>query len=996
MQYFTKKSMLFLLLACFLLLTPSQSLLWAASTGKISGRIVDAETNEPLVGANVIIDGTTMGAAADEDGFYFIINVPPDNYTVKAMMVGYTTIIKQNVRVSVNQTTNVNFEMGEQALEGEAVVVEAERPVIQMDVSSSQKIVTEEAIMNRPLENLEEILSTEVGIDLQANADGTGLLVRGGGLNETDIKVDGLSTRNERNQQPMTNLNLTAIKEIEILTGGFNAEYGDIRSGMVNVITKEGSLNRYSLNADMRVSPPARKHFGPSPYSADGPFWQVYAGADAFNGVTQDMVDQGKYPFTFVGWNKVSQQFLSDPDPNNDLTPQEALEVWKWQHRLREYADKPDYIIDASLSGPIPKTPVAFMLSQRYENLQLVYPFSRNNSISSTTLLKLTTHLTPKMKISLSNNLIYVKGVSGSIYDNTNGVITGSREGTMYGRDAFFWRYIWHDANYNPITTTQYRGGLALNHVLSANTYYDVRLEYTDYTTRQEPIGLRDTTGIKQIGGTWYDEAPFGYVGSQLGSITESYDILGDFLMSGGGRGQDHSRYWGIRFSGDLVTQINNHNEIKTGLSFDYTEFKERREINHSATTQPPDVAPQYWWYYNESPIKLGAYIQDKLEYEGMIANVGIRADYMKPGQAPFNLNPNYIFSNMPYTLQSWRANNNSFAPYTTDESSYKLYWSPRLGISHPVTSTSKIFFNYGHFYQPPVTEQLYLIQPSSSGTVIPNLNAEWPRTIAYELGIEKSMANNFLIHFMGYYKDVSNEIKQQNIVSFNEEMVVHTFNNNVYSDIRGLELKLEKRVGRWWYGWVSLEYMVKSVGYTGRANIFENRQRALEEAEQPDQERGWPVPSVNANLTFRTPSGFGPNVMGVKLFENWRLNFLQQWSDGGKTLLYSDAKILEQRWADVIDYWNTDILLEKQFNFTNKRVTAFMQIKNLFNYKGFPNPLYWNKYVDSLHFPWETGNQKGNDKLGDYKQDYIDLGWNTWSQFVNPRDIFFGLRIQL
>ena len=70
--------------------------------------------------------------------------------------------------------------------------------------------------------------------------------------------------------------------------------------------------------------------------------------------------------------------------------------------------------------------------------------------------------------------------------------------------------------------------------------------------------------------------------------------------------------------------------------------------------------------------------------------------------------------------------------------------------------------------------------------------------------------------------------------------------------------------------------------------------------------------------------------------------------------------------------------------------------MKNLFNYKGFPNPLYWNDYVSSLHFPWEKGSQKGNDKLGEYDKSYIDLGWNTWAQFVNPRDIFFGIRIQM
>jgi len=969
---------------------------FAASKGKISGRVVDAKTGDPLIGANVVVDGTSLGASTDLDGFFFIINVPPDIYSVRAMMIGYATLVQENVKVNINQTTTLNFKLPEEAIEGETVVVEAERPAIQMDVTSSQKIVTEQAIMDRPLDNLEEILGTEVGVALTASTEGSGILVRGGGLNETDITIDGLSTRNERTQQPMTTINLTAVKEIEMLTGGFNAEYGDIRSGMVSVVTKEGSLNRYSTNIDARFSPPARKHFGPSPYSIDGPFWQVYAGPNAYDGVTEEMVNNGQYPFTFVGWNEVARQFLSDPDPNNDMTPQELLEVWKWQHRLIEYADKPDYILDASFSGPVPGTPVAFMLSQRYEKLQLVYPMSRKNSIASTTLLKLTTHLTPQMKLSFNNSLMLVRGVSGSIYDDTNGMITGTREGTDYGRDAFYWRYIWHDANYNPIETIQYRGGLSLNHVLSAKSYYDLHLEFTNYKTNQEPIGLRDTTGIKKIGNKWYDEAPFGYYGSQYGGITEKYDILGDFLMSGGGRGQDHSRYWGIKFSGDFVSQINNNNEIKTGLDVEFTQFKERREINHSATTQPPDVAPWYWWHYDESPVRLGAYIQDKLEYKGMIANIGMRLDYLQPGISPFNLDPNFIFANLPYTLANYQAQGNNFSEDQTSDKSYKLYWSPRLGISHPVTATSKIFFNYGHFYQPPVIDQYYTVQPDARGATLPNVGVEWPKTISYELGIEKSVAANFLIHFMGYYKDVSNQLSQQNIVSFNSENNVSTWANNSYADIRGLELKLEQRVGRWWHGWVSLEYSLKSTGYTGLRYIYENRQLAREQRETTNQDRGWPVPSVIGNITLKTPNSYGPSILGVKMLGNWRFNILQQWSDGGKTLLNPDALLSEQHYVDVIDYWNTDILLEKRFELSNMRFSAFMQVRNLFNYKGFPNPLYWNQYIDSLHFPWETGSQKGNDKLGDYKQDYIDLGWNTWAQFVNPRDIFFGLRIQL
>ncbi len=969
---------------------------WTANTGKISGRVFKKETNEPLIGVNMIIEGTFLGAATDEDGYFVILNVPPGIYTVRARMMGYAILIQENVRVMVNQTTKLDFAMEEEAVQGQTITVVAQRPPVQLDVSSSQTIITAESIQDRPLDNLEEILATEVGIDLDASEDGSGLVIRGGGLEETDIRIDGLSTRNERTQQPVTNLSLTAIKEVEILTGGFTAEYGDVRSGMVSVITNEGSLDRYSLNIDARMSPAARKHFGPSPYGTDGPFWQVYTGANAFSGVTEAMVDDGEYPFTFIGWNEVARQFLADPDPGNDMTPQELLEVWKWQHRIRNYGDKPDYILDASFSGKVPLLPVAFMLSQRYEDLQLVYPFSRNNSIASTTLLKLTSQLSPKMKVTFNNSYMLIKGVSGSIYDDTNGLITGTRQGTEYGQNALFWRYMWHDANYNPVTTHQYRGGINFNHILSPKTFYDLRLEYTNYKTTQEPIGLRDTTGIHQIGDNWYDEAPLGYVGSEIGSIIEKYDILGDFLMSGGGRGQDHSSYWGISLSGNIVSQIGRHNEVKAGFSFEYTEFEERREINHGQTTQSWEDAPWNWWYYDASPIKLGAYVQDKLEYGGMIANIGLRLDYLKTGTTPYNLDPQFIFENLPYTLVNFRDNNNSYSNLTTDEADYKLYISPRLGVSHPVTVNSKIFFNYGHFYQPPLYGDLYTVRPFSRSAAVPNIGVDWPRTIMYEIGFEQSMGSDILLHFSGYYKDVSNQLSQQDIVAIDSENEVSTTANNSYADIRGLELKLEKRVGRWWYGWLSMNYMASSRGFTGFRYIYEDRQLAKQQRETTNQVRTNPIPWMMANITFRTPGDFGPKLFGHRILGDWRLNLIQEWSDGGEELLNPDALLDEQHYVDQIDYWNTDVRLEKRIQVGRMRFGLFAQVRNLFNYRGFPNPLYWNKYVDSLKFPHETGSQQGNDKLGEWNKDHIDLGWNTWQHFVNPRDIFFGVRVQL
>jgi len=84
---------------------------FAGNTGKIVGRVVDAEAGEPLVGVNVLVEGTTLGAATDANGEYFIINVPPGTYRVKAMMIGYGTVIKDGVRVIIDHTTQVDFDL---------------------------------------------------------------------------------------------------------------------------------------------------------------------------------------------------------------------------------------------------------------------------------------------------------------------------------------------------------------------------------------------------------------------------------------------------------------------------------------------------------------------------------------------------------------------------------------------------------------------------------------------------------------------------------------------------------------------------------------------------------------------------------------------------------------------------------------------------------------------------------------------------------------------
>lgn len=969
---------------------------FAANTGKIAGQIVDQTTNEPVAGANVVVEGTSMGGASDADGYFVVLNLAPGNYTIQVSMIGYSTARLENVRVSVNQTTSLEVKIGEEAITGETVIVYAERPVVQLDVSSSQRVISAEEIAARPVDNLEEILGAEAGVNFTAGEDGQGLIVRGGQLSETDIVVDGMSTRNLRNQQANTTIALSSVQEIELLTGGFTAEYGEIRSGLVNIITKEGSPEKYSVSFDGRISPAGRKHYGPSPYGTDGPWWSVYAGPDAMTGVTQEMVDAGEYDRAFIGWEKWSQTNLEDNDPNNDYTPQQALEIWKWQHRTREYADKPDYIGDMTISGPIPFIPVTFMLSQRYEDLQIAYPMSRNNSIASTTLLKLTHQLSSTMKLSLNSNYILVEGVSGGgAFDFSTGIVTGTREGTNYALDnvesgeGAGGNWMWYDGAYSPVQTKQYSSSLVFNHVLNPTTFYNVQAEYKQFKTEQRPdTPYRNTDGVVTIGDVTLDESPRGF----SGYITEQYDITGKDFTSGGGRGQDNSSYWGIDIRADLVSQLHKNHEVKVGLGFDYTEFKERRETNHSEITTPYEENPRTWWRYDQSPIKMSAYIQDKMEFEGLIANIGVRLDHITPGVDRYNLDPDYIFANDPYGYDAFIADDFSYKSQE-GKSSSKTYIQPRLGISHPITEVSKVFFNYGHFLQPPLVDELYLTRVSNAGGRVPNLGAEWPRTIAYELGMEQGVLDNILVRFTGFYKDVSNELDGQTIENRDGTISVSTLKNNIYRDIRGFELRIEKRGGNWWYGWVQGEYLVQSSGLIGLGNIYEDRQKAALQSNAATQQKDAGVPSIKANLTLHTPSDFGPALLGHHVLGGWRLNWLQDWADGGESLLNSDAPIDQQIYVEVIDYINTDILLEKRVDIDKVRMSFYMQVKNLFDNKGFPHPNNWNQYVNSLRFPHENGELKGNDKLGEWDKDHIELGWNTWSQFVNPRDIFFGIR---
>jgi len=227
-----------------LLIFLTVSLVWAGETGKLVGTITDKTTGDPLMGVNVILQGTTFGAATDVRGGYYILNIPAAAYTVSASYIGYRTVIVTDVRINADLTTTLDIAMEMTAIEGEEVTVEAKRPVIVRDQTATTEVIEDENIVNMPVNSFEEIMTNMPGVvENNNNADDSGIHFRGGRTGEISYLVDGFLVENTLFGGMGMDVAKDAISELAIITGSFNAEYGKAMSGVVNIVTKEGTPN---------------------------------------------------------------------------------------------------------------------------------------------------------------------------------------------------------------------------------------------------------------------------------------------------------------------------------------------------------------------------------------------------------------------------------------------------------------------------------------------------------------------------------------------------------------------------------------------------------------------------------------------------------------------------------------------------------------------------------------------------------------------------------
>ncbi len=208
----------------------------AQTTGKISGVVRDA-SGEPLPGVNVLLEGTGRGAATNFDGEYFVIGVPSGTYNVAASLLGYQTVRVTDVDVRVDRTTDLDFELSEEASDLGEVTVVANRALVERDRTSASAKVTGDEILALPVDGFQDVIALQAGVTRSASGS---IHIRGGRASEIKYYVDGVAVSNPFNNGLAAPVENSAVEEVEVISGSFNAEYGQANSGIVNIVTRSG------------------------------------------------------------------------------------------------------------------------------------------------------------------------------------------------------------------------------------------------------------------------------------------------------------------------------------------------------------------------------------------------------------------------------------------------------------------------------------------------------------------------------------------------------------------------------------------------------------------------------------------------------------------------------------------------------------------------------------------------------------------------------------
>ena len=979
---------------------------YAGTTGKIRGVVRDASNNNPLPGANVIItkiwsgntahrSGYNLGAATSTNGEFIILHVHPGVYSVKAMMIGYEPMVLEKVVVNVDRTTRIIFRLKPTVLQiGKSLVVEAKRDPIQLDVSGTENYVTSKDYKDTPFANrVDDVIGLQAGVE--GNIVQSEISIRGGETMEVGYVVDGMSMVDQKFNRPVIAINPEVVQEIKIMRNGFNAEYGEARSGIISIVTKTPG-DRTTFSVDYQFDPPHRPHYGRSWYSRQSRWeWRLMDGPHAFEGdslfLREGRTGIWKY---WEGWNKYSQDLRNDNNPNNDLTPKEAYELWKWRHRPIKYGNLAGHNVNMSLSGRVPVMPIKtnYLAGFRYEFHPLNIPQGVTHYGDLVGSLKLVTTLSPNMKLTTDGILSRTRSVT-------------ENEPTSKWRDESLISYSGGGVDlYYPFAKpiiTRYSGigGIKLTHTVSSRLFYELSADYFRIKwNMQRPDSARAKDGRYFHGRLYYDPHS-GWIPKEKGYD----DNVSHYRMYGGAYTWDNSYNNRLQIKGNLTDQFNGWNEFKTGFELNYNVVDENRVHWHNE-----DSTQVFERRNHVTPYELSAYLQDKIEFKGMVANVGVRFNYYNMNSDRPNIDlvllyktDRDIYNAMKQFNDGYRGVRGAFPFFRPTP---KIYISPRIGISHPLTENSKIYFNYGHFAQ----------MPPTSGAVTTVLDGQRPRVqfmgngkmgfekiIAYEVGYDQNVRNLFQIHFSAFYKDYSDMAWGMVYAHSDQSLICEWADQRGYQEIRGLEVELRKISGKYLTGWFNYTITEKSkadLSVPGLSQIpivtddpTVGIHGILSGVPRPELSES--VPHGKGVVTLSLPSDWGPKFKGIRFFGNMGIS-AELFYQGGNYVQHPRQSFRDAhpnvRFKEISRYW-ANFRFSKYLRLGNASFELYMDASNLLHtkYRYPPGGQAGEDYFDDLY---KTGrlDKVGTDKVSDpliLRTESDDVYWAKLKTFI------FGIR---
>jgi hypothetical protein len=749
-------------------------ILFAASftfsqNGRISGKVTDQQTGEPLIGANILIVGTSLGAASDVNGEYLVTNLSPGEYSVKASYIGYRDVVVNGVIVTSGLTRDLNFQLQTSGISTAEVVIVSQRPLIEKTSTNASRRIGEEEMNNLGLRSLNAIVEIQPGVVRQNGLT----FIRGSRPDETGYQVEGADTKNllNRNGGSLVTVTPDALQEVLIQAGGYTAEYGNANAGIISSEFKTGT-NQYKFSlrgeTDNFNNYPGEKFLGTYSYG-----YSDYA-VTASGPVLSDKL---KFFVSFENaFNRDTPMFFNgNPTAFSDGA---LLDTTKVYDSGVYGGSTSDYRYLTWGAGNVP-----------------------GNSDS---------RYTGNGTVVFDNNPLLIRFAGAFTWQSTNGL-----------NDIID---LWNTDRLTRADLSSLLLNLKGTYILGSNSFVEASVGYFDYARKSyDPIfqdnflEYSDSLAAAQYGWTYanyytgppsYDfyGFPFNRPGTNLSGFTKDHNNYINATLAYTGQMQKHAlkvggsfQYWTVRHWGNgspsnfLSTVRNNPDAARDSLSaligstlfanFDNYGF----DVFGNETDQAGVFAPKH-------PLLASGYVEDRFEVNDLIINAGLRYDYIDMDSWAWSdpLEPNI-----------------NRQTHIIPDSSYKKgdvfsYISPRIGFAFPITDRTVFHMQFGKFVQSASLDMAYRgvyvaaqqIQASNLFTNPIAYNPSPIRTTQYEVGLSQQFTDFAAFDATLFYKDIKGQL-QYAAISTGPGAIrskYNVFQNQDFATTYGLELSFKMR----------------------------------------------------------------------------------------------------------------------------------------------------------------------------------------------------------